>query len=89
MLRALAVVTVAAILLTSTTIAPADAHGRGGFRGAQGFNPGGGFQGFNPGGGFQGFNPGHAGRSMPSRSSKHGRFFPITGSTALSQRADI
>lgn len=76
MLRALAVVTVSAILLTSIAIAPAGAGGRGGFQGARGFNPGGGFQGFNPGGGFQGFNPGHAGRSMPPRLSKHGRFAP-------------
>lgn len=76
MFRALAVVTVSAILLTSIAIAPAGAHGHGGLRGARGFNPGGGFQGFNPGGGFQGFNPGHAGRAMPPRVSKHGRFVP-------------
>ena len=78
MLRALAVVTISAILLASIAIAPADAGGgslsfnpHGGF---QGFNPGGGFQGFNPGGGFQGFNPGDVGRSlMPPRFSKRGR----------------
>jgi len=79
-LRALAVVTVSAILLGPIAIAPADAGGpisgsrgfnpRGGF---QGFNPTGGFQGFNPGG-FQGFNPGDAGRSvMPLQFSKRGR----------------
>jgi hypothetical protein len=80
MLRALAVVTVSAILLASIAIAPADAGGAvGGSRGfsprggLQGFNPGGGFQGFNPGG-FPGFNPGDAGRSfMPPRFSKRGR----------------
>ena len=79
MLRTLAVVTVSAMLLASTPIAPAAA---GGVRvGSRGFNPGGGFQGFNPGGfqgfnpgGFQGFNPGEAGRSfIPLRFSKPGR----------------
>jgi hypothetical protein len=76
MLRALAVIAVSAILLTSIAIAPAGAFNHGGFGGSRGFNPRGGFQGFNPGGGFQGFNPGHAGRSKPPRFSQHGRFFP-------------
>src|SRR4030095_17106483 len=83
MLRALAGVTVSAILLASIATAPADAGGGiGGSRGFnrgggsqgfnpgggfQGFNPGGGFQGFNPGGGFQGFNPGDGGRSFQPR----------------------
>jgi hypothetical protein len=79
MRRALAVVTVSAILLGPIAIAPADAGGglggsrgfssRGGF---QGFNPGGGFQGFNPGG-FQGFNPGDARSVVPLQFSKRGR----------------
>jgi hypothetical protein len=76
MLRGLGVVAVSAVLLASIAIAPAGAHGHGGFGGSRGFNRGG-VQGFNPGGGFQGFNPGHAGRSfIPPRFSKHGRFFP-------------
>ena len=85
MLRALAVVTVSAILLASIATAPADAGG--GVGGSRGFNRGGGFQGFNPGGGFQGFNPAAVSKAsipaMPDARSCH-RGFQSTGA----QRAD-